>query len=68
MEAIRSFKKTSQRFIAKIYKVLYATLTTRIAGQSYYPETKANCYKLKDIKEDIIIQYILDLNSRGFAP
>jgi hypothetical protein len=68
MEAIRSSKKISQRSAAKIYKVPRTTLSARIAGRSYRPETKANCYKLKDTEEETIIRYILDLDSRGFAP
>ncbi len=55
IEAIRSSKKISQRSVAKIYKVPRTTLAARIAGRSYRPETKANCYKLEDIEEETII-------------
>jgi len=55
IEAIRSSKKISQCSVAKIYKVLCTTLAARIAGRSYYPEIKANCYKLEDIEEETII-------------
>jgi hypothetical protein len=68
IEAIRTSKKLSKRSAAKIYEVPEATLRHRIAGRTYRPEIKANCYKLNDLEEDTIIRYILDLDSRGFAP
>jgi len=48
--------------------VLYAILSDRMAGRTYCPESKANYYKLTDLEEDMIIRYIFDLDSRGFAP
>jgi hypothetical protein len=39
-----------------------------MAGRTYHPESKANCHKLTDLEEDTIVRYILDLDSRGFAP
>jgi hypothetical protein len=67
IKAIRSSKKLNKRRAAKIYKMLYATLSYRITSRTYCPESKANCYKLTDLEEDTIIRYILDLDSRGFA-
>jgi hypothetical protein len=66
IEAIRSSKKLSKRYIAKIYKILYITFSYRITSRTYRPESKTNCYKLTDLKEDTIVRYILDLDSRGF--
>jgi hypothetical protein len=68
IEAIRSSKKLSKRRVAKIYKILYATFSYRITSRTYRPESKANYYKLTDLEKDTIIRYILDLDSRGFAP
>ena len=68
IKAIRLSRKISRRFIAKIYKVLYTTLSDRIAGRTYRPESKANYYKLNNLEEETIIRYILDLDSRGFTP
>jgi hypothetical protein len=68
IEAIRSSKKLSRRSAAKIYKVPYATLSDRMAGRTYRPETKPNCYKLNDLEEETLVRYILDLDTRGFAP
>jgi hypothetical protein len=67
IKAIRLSKKPSKRYIIKIYKILYVTLSYRIASWTYCPESKTNCYKLTDLEEDMIVRYILDLDSRGFA-
>ena len=68
IKAIRLLRKLSKRLVVKIYKVLYATLSYRIAGRTYRPETKPNRQKLSKLEEGVIIRYILDLDSRGFAP
>jgi predicted XRE-type DNA-binding protein len=68
IEAIRTTKKLSQRSAAKLYKVPLSTLSDRMAGRTPRPETKANRQKLSKLEEEVIIRYILDLDSRGFAP
>ena len=68
IEAIRTSKKLSQRSVVKIYKVLLSTLSDRIAGRTYRPETKANSLKLTELEEEVILRNILDMDSRGFAP
>ena len=39
-----------------------------MASRTYRPESKANSLKLTELKEEIIIRYILDLDLRGFTP
>ena len=68
IKAIRTSKKLSQYSVAKIYKVLLSTLSNRIASRTYRPKTRPNRQKLSDLEEGVIIRYILDLDSRGFAP
>jgi hypothetical protein len=68
IKAIRSSKKLSKRSAAKIYKVLYTILSDRIASWTYRPDSKANCYKLTKLEEEVIVRNILDMDSRGFAP
>jgi helix-turn-helix, Psq domain len=68
IEAIRSSRKISIRVAAKLYNIPHSTLAHRIAGRTPYNEIKANCHKLTEIEEEVIVQYILDLDSRGFAP
>jgi hypothetical protein len=68
IEAIRTSKKLSCRSAAKIYKVSETTLRKRIAGRIPRSEIRPNCHKLSELEEQVIIRYILDLDSRGFAP
>ena len=68
IEAIRTSKNLSQRSAAKIYKVPLWTLSDRMAGRTYRPETKANGLKLTKLEEEVIVRNILDMDSRGFAP
>jgi hypothetical protein len=68
IEAIRTSKKLSRRSAAKLYRIPFATLSDRIAGRTYRPDSKANSQKLSELEEGVIIRYILDLDSRGFAP
>jgi hypothetical protein len=48
--------------------VPHSTLTYRIAGRTPRSETKANCHNLTELKEEVIVRYILNLDIRGFAP
>ncbi|KFY92481.1 hypothetical protein V500_04176 [Pseudogymnoascus sp. VKM F-4518 (FW-2643)] len=68
IEAIRTSKKLSRRSAAKLYRVPYSTLSDRMAGRTHRRETKANCLKLTELEEEVIIRHILKLDARGFAP
>jgi hypothetical protein len=68
MEAVRSSSKMSIRRAAILYEVPRSTLTYRLAGRNPRNETKANCHKLTEVEEEVIVRYILDLDTRGFAP
>ena len=48
--------------------MLLSTLSDRIAGRTYRPETKANSLKLTELEEEVILRNILDMDSRGFTP
>lgn len=68
IEAIRTTKKLSRRGAAKIYNVPYSTLTDRMNGCTTIRERRPAVQKLSELEEEVISQYILDLDSRGFAP
>ena len=68
IEAIRTSKKLSCRSAAKIYNVSETTLRERMAGRTPRSEMRPNCHKLSELEEQVIIRYIIDLDSRGFAP
>jgi hypothetical protein len=68
IEAIRSSKIINSRSAAKLYRVPRSTLLDRMAGRTSRDETRSNCHKLSTLEEEVLVQYILDLDSRGFAP
>ena len=68
IEAIRTSKKISIRTAAKIYRVPRTTLTARMSGRLLRSERRPAVQKLTELEEEVISQYILDLDSRGFAP
>ena len=68
IEAIRTSKKLSRRKAAKIYKVPYATLSDRMNGAISLPERRPANTNLNKLEEQIIVNHILDRDSRGFSP
>ncbi len=67
--AFQAFEKDSQlsiRKAARFYNILHSTLSTRINGVSIRVITMANLRKLTVLEENIVVQEILDLDSRGF--
>jgi hypothetical protein len=68
INAIRSSKKLSRRAAAKLYNIPEATLRDRMNGRHPRVETRPNCQLLTETEEEVIVQYILDLDSRGFPP
>jgi hypothetical protein len=58
----------SLRRAAEVFNIPYTLLTRRYYRITYYLETRNARYKLTATKEQTIIQYILNLDSRGFAP
>jgi hypothetical protein len=68
IEAIRSSSKISIRRAIILYEIPRNSFSYKLAGQISCNKTKINCHKLTEIEEEVIIRYILDLNTRGFAP
>jgi hypothetical protein len=48
--------------------VPYTILSERIAGITPRNKIRPNYLKLSKLEEEVIVRYILDLDSRGFAP
>jgi hypothetical protein len=61
LEAYNSGQFQSQRAAAAAFNVKHRTL-------AFCAETLPNCLKLTGTEEQTIVRYILDLDSRGFAP
>jgi hypothetical protein len=68
IEAIRTTKKLSRRRAAKIYSVPETSLRDRINGITPKAEKRNARHNLTLSEEEAIVKYVLDLDSRGFAP
>jgi hypothetical protein len=68
IEAIRTTKKLTRLRAAKIYNIPYSILTGRMNGRTNLLERRPANHKLTKLEEEVISQYIVDLDSRGFAP
>jgi predicted transcriptional regulator len=68
LQALQNDKKISLRAAAKLYDVPVSTLYGRRAGQYVRRDLLANSYKLTDLEEQTIVQYILNLSTRAFSP
>lgn len=60
-------RKLSRRAIAKLYNVLETTLRNKINDVISKNNSQLDVQLLIKIKKDMIVQYILDLDSRGFS-
>ena len=49
-------------------ELLEATLRHRMNGQTVKVDSRDERQKLTEFKEDAIVQYVLDLDERGFTP
>jgi hypothetical protein len=68
IKAIRSSKRLSRTKAAKIYNILYSTLTNRMNSQTPRQEYQPPIQKLTELEEEVILRNILKLDTRGFAP
>ena len=58
----------SNRRAAETYNISERTIRRRRAGKPARRDCQLNSKKLAQPKEEVIVQYILDLDQRGFAP
>ena len=68
IQAIQNNQNLSRRQAAKIYKVPETTLRDRMSGQTSKNDSRNGRQKLTKSEEDAIVEYILDLDQRGFPP
>jgi hypothetical protein len=54
--------------VARIYNVPRTILRSRYSGKLSRRDISANSRKLTNLEEDVIVRYILDLDSRSFPP
>ncbi|KFY28361.1 hypothetical protein V493_02963, partial [Pseudogymnoascus sp. VKM F-4281 (FW-2241)] len=68
IEAIQSSRKLSRRAAAKLYNVPESTLRARMNSVTPKADSRPVSQSLTKIEEEVVVQYILDLDSRGFPP
>jgi len=68
IQAIQNNPNLSARAAANIYSVSHATLSRRLKGTASQRDTMPKSWKLTDLEETAILQYILDLDARAFPP
>jgi hypothetical protein len=68
IEAIRTSKKLSRQKAVTIYEVPESTLRLRINGHTSIRDRRPAAQNLTELEEQIIINHILDRDSRGFSP
>ncbi|RFN49752.1 hypothetical protein FIE12Z_5989 [Fusarium flagelliforme] len=66
LQALQNDQKLSLRRAADVYNVDYYALRRRQHGIQSRRDSIPNSRKLSDIEEETIVQFILDLDSRGF--
>jgi hypothetical protein len=68
IQAVRSQPPISVCKAGLVYGIPRSTLATRMAGRRSHVESTLRIRRLSFIEEDIIVQYVLELDSRGFPP
>ncbi|KFY20759.1 hypothetical protein V493_07625, partial [Pseudogymnoascus sp. VKM F-4281 (FW-2241)] len=66
--AIKNNPKLSVRGVATMYNVPKSTILGRMKGRRARQEVRAKNSNLTELEEEVIVKYILDLDSRGFSP
>jgi len=68
LQALKNDPSLTIRRACKIYGVPYTTLFDRRSGRKSRRDIQPKSRKLTDLEESVIVQYILDLDSKGFPP
>ena len=68
IEAIQTPPTISIRQSSKLFGVLRSTIQARMEGRSAFKDSRSGKLNLIKLEEEAIVQYILDLDSRGFSP
>ncbi|KAJ8113400.1 hypothetical protein OPT61_g4459 [Boeremia exigua] len=68
LQALKQDVNLSQRRAAAIYRVPQKTLSDQRAGRPSRANTMPNLQVLDNNKEQVIVDYIHELDARGFSP
>ena len=68
LQALQKDSKLSLRAASKVYSISYTTLHSRRHGRCARTDISANSRKLTNLEEEVLLQYILDLDAKSFPP
>jgi hypothetical protein len=68
LRALENDTRLTIRHAAKIYSIPFSTLLDRRNGRQSRRDIQPKSRKLTDLEESVIVQYVLDLDSKGFPP
>jgi hypothetical protein len=68
IQAIKQDASLSSRTASSLYSIPKSTLQDRRAGKPARGDCEANSKKLTKLEEEVIVEYILNLDSQGFGP
>jgi hypothetical protein len=68
IQAIQKKELSAIRQAARIFSVPESTLRARLRGITYRGETRANSFKLTELEEETLENWIISLDIRGAAP
>lgn len=68
IDAIQKSDALSRRAAAKLYNVPETTLRDRMSGAAPIANRRPSAQVLTALEEEAVVQYILDLDARGFPP
>jgi hypothetical protein len=68
LDDIKNGRINSLRAAAKLYEIPFSTLQDRATGISSRVDTRARSFKLTQLEEDSLVEWVLSLDSRGAAP
>ncbi|APA05390.1 hypothetical protein SS1G_09809 [Sclerotinia sclerotiorum 1980 UF-70] len=67
IEAINKDQKLSIRKAAKLYNIPRTKIQRRMDGTTPRIESRANSHNLTKLEEEVLIQYIIDMDERGLV-
>ena len=68
LEALKKDPQLSVRKAATLYEIPESSLRDRRTGMRPRCEAPANSRKLTDLEEKVLLERVLDLDTRGFQP
>ena len=68
IQSLQNDPNLTRRAAARTYNVSETSLRRRMNGTRARQDTRPNSTRLTELEENVIVTYIMELDSRGFAP